>query len=84
MHKVTTKRQVTLPQSVCNALSLKPGDYVEVFERDGVAHIVKMSNENLAGKFNHLIKDKEFPSSQEMKNSIKKRAAKKYTSNDCD
>lgn len=67
MHKVTTKRQVTLPQSVCKAMSLKPVDFVEVFERDGVAHIVKMSNENLAGKFNYLIKDKEFPSSQEKK-----------------
>ena len=84
MHKVTSKRQVTLPQSVCKAMSLKPGDFVEVFERDGVAHIVKMSNENLAGKFNFLIKDQEFPSSQEMKNSINKHAAKKYTSNDCD
>ena len=57
MHKVTSKRQVTLLQSVCKAMSLKPGDFVEVFECNGVARTVKMSNENLAGKFNYLIKD---------------------------
>ena len=52
MHKLTTKRQVTLPQAVCNAMDLQPGDYVEVFARDGVVHIVKLNSGNLAGKFN--------------------------------
>ena len=52
MHKITTKRQVTLPQAVCTVLDLQPGDYVEVFARDGVAHIVKLNSGNLAGKFN--------------------------------
>ena len=66
MHKVTSKRQVTLPQAVCNAMALQPGDYVEVFARDGVAHIVKMSAENLVGKFHYLIKDKKFPSSEKI------------------
>jgi len=60
MHKVTAKRQVTLPQTVCQAMNLIPGDYVEVFERDGVAHIVKMTTENLAGDFKDLLKDKTF------------------------
>ena len=83
MHKITTKRQVTLPQTVCNAMALKPGDYVEVFARDGVAHIIKMNSDNLAGKFNYLIKDREFPSSEEMKNAIKKYAANKFVIDDC-
>ena len=52
MHKITTKRQVTLPQAVCNAMDLQPGDYVEVFARDGLAHIVKMNSDNLVSKFN--------------------------------
>ena len=52
MHKITTKRQVTLPQAVCTAMDLQPGDYVEVFARNGVAHIIKMDSNNLAGKFN--------------------------------
>ena len=83
MHKITTKRQVTLPQAVCNALALQPGDYVEVFARDGVAHIVKMNSDNLAGKFNYLIKDKKFPSAEEIKNAIKNRAANKFLADDC-
>ena len=83
MHKITTKRQVTLPQAVCNALALQPGDYVEVFARDGVAHIVKMNSDNLAGKFNYLIKDKEFPTAEEIKNEIKNRAANKFLADDC-
>jgi AbrB family looped-hinge helix DNA binding protein len=41
MHKLTSKRQVTLPLAVCNAIGLQPGDFVEVFARDGVAHIVQ-------------------------------------------
>jgi AbrB family looped-hinge helix DNA binding protein len=83
MHKITTKRQVTIPQAVCTAMALKPGDYVEVFARDGVAHIVKMNSDNLAGKFSYLIKDKEFPSSEEIKNTIKKHAANKFLTDDC-
>jgi AbrB family looped-hinge helix DNA binding protein len=83
MHKVTTKRQVTLPQAVCNAMALQPGDYVEVFARDGVAHIVKMNSDSLAGKFNYLLKDKQFPSAEELKDAIKKRAANKFLTDDC-
>jgi bifunctional DNA-binding transcriptional regulator/antitoxin component of YhaV-PrlF toxin-antitoxin module len=83
MHKVTTKRQVTLPQAVCNAMALQPGDFVEVFARDGVAHIVKMNSDSLAGKFNYLLKDKQFPSEGELKDTIKKRASNKFLIDDC-
>ena len=54
MHKLTSKRQVTIPASVCQALNLKPGDYVEIFERDGVAHIVRMNDQCLEGSLSHL------------------------------
>ena len=66
---------MTLPQAVCNAMALQPGDYVEVFARDGVAHIIRINSDNLAGRFNYLIKDREFPSAEEMKNVIKKHVA---------
>ena len=82
MHKVTTKRQVTLPQAVCNAISLQPGDYVEVFARDGVAHIVKMKCENLAGKFSYLLKNKAFPTAEDIKTALKQRAADKFMADD--
>jgi len=83
MHKLTSKRQVTLPQAVCKEIALQPGDYVEVFARDGVAHIVKMNSDNLAGKFHDLIKDKDFPSVEDIDDALKKRAARKFLANDC-
>lgn len=83
MHKVTSKRQVTIPQSICKAMELEPGDYVEIFERDGVAHVVKMHDDDLAGKYHHLMKDKAFPSAKTIKESIKKHAASKFLNNDC-
>ncbi|MGD0962046.1 MAG: AbrB/MazE/SpoVT family DNA-binding domain-containing protein [Methylomonas sp.] len=83
MHKLTTKRQVTLPKAICEAIALQPGDYVDVFARDGVAHIVKINSGNLAGKFHHLIKNKEYPSSEEIDEALKKRAAGKFLANDC-
>ena len=83
MHKITTKRQVTLPQAVCNAMALQPSDYVEVFARDGVAHIIKINSDYLAGRFNYLIKDREFPSVEEMKKAIKKQVANKLVTDDC-
>ncbi|RLF03736.1 MAG: AbrB family transcriptional regulator [Thermoprotei archaeon] len=30
MVKVTRKRQITLPKEICDALGIKPGDYVKV------------------------------------------------------
>ena len=53
-------------------------DMVEVFVRDGVAHLVKMSNESLAGKFTHLIGDKPIPDTEAVKQAIKERAAEKF------
>ena len=78
MHKVTTKRQITLPQAICQSINLSPGDYVEIFERDGVAHVVKMSDENLAGVFHHLLENKTFPTDEEMKTLVKQRAMEKF------
>jgi AbrB family looped-hinge helix DNA binding protein len=79
MHKVTAKRQITLPQVVCQSINLHPGDYVEVFERDGVAHIVKISDKNLAGEFHHLLENKTFPTDEEMKEVFKQRVAAKFS-----
>ena len=84
MHKVTSKRQVTIPQNICEAMQLEPGDYVEIFERDGVAHVVKMQDEDLAGKYHHLTKDKAVPSAKTLKQAIQKHAASKFLNHDRD
>ncbi len=82
MHKMTSKRQVTIPKSVCTALGLEPGDMIEVFARDGVAHLVRMSNKSLAGEFAGMVHHKSIPSADEMKQAIKSRAALKYQATD--
>ncbi|MCQ8105750.1 AbrB/MazE/SpoVT family DNA-binding domain-containing protein [Methylomonas sp. SURF-2] len=84
MHKITSKRQVTLPQAVCNAIALQPGDYVEVFARDGVAHIVKMKSDSLAGRFADLTEGKAFPTDEEIDKALRMRAAKKLLADDRD
>ena len=61
MHKLTRKRQVTIPKSVCNQLGLEPGNMVEIFARDGVAHLVRMSDKSLAGRFSNLVGEKTIP-----------------------
>ena len=79
MHKLTRKRQVTVPKKVCDALGLAPGDYVEIFERDGVAHLVKRDDQSLAGTFAYLTRCKSVPNGDEIKYAVKRRAAKKFT-----
>ena len=78
MHKLTTKRQVTIPQSICQKLGLKPGDFIQVFERDGVAHLVKMTSDDLSGTIKlpddahlHLMPE-------DTKKAIKDKAARKF------
>lgn len=75
MHKLTSKRQVTIPLSVCKALDLEPGDYVEIFERDGVAHIVRMSDQSLAGSLSHVAKK---GATGDFRQSAKSRVAEKF------
>ena len=77
MHKLTSKRQVTLPKAICDTLNLNPGDYVEVFERDGIAYLVKMDSKSLAGVFAGLT-SKSIPSSSTLKQKVKQRASEKF------
>jgi AbrB family looped-hinge helix DNA binding protein len=82
MHKLTSKRQVTIPKAICGQLGLEPGDSVEVFARDGVAHLVRMSDESLAGKFAELTNHQKIPAPTAIRQAIKSRAAKKYKASD--
>jgi AbrB family looped-hinge helix DNA binding protein len=75
VHKLTSKRQVTIPANVCQALDLSPGDYVEIFERDGIGHIVRMSDQSLAGSLAHLKTDATLEDSRK---AAKQRIAEKF------
>lgn len=78
MHRLTSKRQVTIPKTVCSQLGLAPGDMVDIFARDGVAHLVKMTNKALAGQFAGLANGKDLPSTDDIKQALKFRAAQKF------
>ena len=78
MHKLTRKRQVTIPKAVCNELGLEPGNMVEIFARDGVAHLVRMSDESLAGRFSGYIGEHKMPADKELKEAIKSRVKRKF------
>ena len=78
MHKLTSKRQVTLPKAICDSLNLNPGDYVEAFERDGIAYLVKIEDKHLAGAFADLAQSKKIPAAKIIKQKIKQRAGEKY------
>lgn len=79
MPKLTTKRQVTIPASICEKMGLQPGDSIQVFERDGVAHLVKMSEDDLAGALQSSKPQCNKDDLQDViKSAVKEKAAKKY------
>ena len=54
MHKVSSKRQVTLPQDLCDQTGIFPGDYVEIFEFNGKLTVIKKVGGSSAGSLKHL------------------------------
>ena len=54
MPKVSSKRQVTLPASHCDALGIKPGDEVEFFNSPDGLTIVKKISGAAAGMLSHI------------------------------
>lgn len=78
MHKLTAKRQVTIPQNICTKLGLEPGDFIQVFERDGVAHLVKISSDDLAGSIIPNNREGVPITTQTGKSALKSRAADKF------
>lgn len=54
MHKVSNKRQVTLPKLFCEKLGISPGDYVDFFEYDGKLTVVKKKLGSSKGSLKHL------------------------------
>ena len=54
MHKVSSKRQVTLPKDLCDQTGILPGDYVEIFEFNGKLTVIKKIIGSSAGSLQHL------------------------------
>ncbi len=54
MHKVTAKRQVTIPIELCRKAHIEPGDMVEIFEYEGRVTVIKKELGAAAGVIKHL------------------------------
>ncbi len=80
MRETSSKKQEISSQSVCKTSSLKAGNHPEKFERDNVTHVVETNDDNLSGKFHHLLNGQSFPSHDAINEALKKRAARKFAS----
>lgn len=54
MHKVSAKRQVTLPKELCDRAGITPGDYVEIFEYLGKITVIKKVLGSSKGSLSYL------------------------------
>lgn len=54
MHKVSAKRQVTLPKELCDRTGITPGDYVEIFEYLGKITVIKKVLGSSKGSLSYL------------------------------
>jgi AbrB family looped-hinge helix DNA binding protein len=64
MHKVSAKRQVTIPKELCEKAGIEPGNLVEIFEYEGKVTVIKKELDASAGilkslKGNAAITDEE-------------------------
>jgi len=54
MHKVSLKRQITLPKELCEKAQIAPGDYVEIYEHNGYLSVIKKFVGASVGSLKHL------------------------------
>ena len=54
MHKVSAKRQVTLPKTLCDKTGIMPGDYVDILEFNGKLTVIKKLRGVSTGSLKHL------------------------------
>lgn len=54
MHKVSAKRQVTIPKELCEKAGIEPGNLVEIFEYEGRVTVIKKQLGASAGVLKNL------------------------------
>ena len=54
MPKLSSKRQITLPQAYCRELGIDPGDDIEIFIYEGRMTLVKKEPGVASGVLDHL------------------------------
>lgn len=70
MPRVSTKRQITLPVTQCEALGIEPGDEVESFVADGRLTIVKKVKGAANGLLSHIKGDPNISDEESLESAI--------------
>ena len=81
MHKVSAKRQITIPKELCDKLGIGPGDLVEVFEYDGKVTVIKKDLGASAGVLRHLKGDASVTDEESLQDALAQRQPSKRKTN---
>ena len=72
MHKVSAKRQVTIPKDLCDKAEIHPGDMVEIFEYDGRVTVIKKQLGASSGVLKHLKGDRSISDDRSLQDALEK------------
>jgi AbrB family looped-hinge helix DNA binding protein len=78
MHKVSVKRQVTIPKALCDQAGIHPGDRVEIFEYDGRVTVIKKESGASAGVLKHLKGDRSVTDEDSLQDTLEHRHPGKH------
>jgi AbrB family looped-hinge helix DNA binding protein len=81
MHKVSAKRQITIPKELCDKLGIAPGDLVEVFEYGGKVTVIKKDLGASAGVLRHLKEDTSVTDDESLQDALAQRHPSKRKTN---
>ena len=70
MHKVSAKRQVTLPKELCDRAGITPGDFVEIFEYRGKITVIKKVLGSSKGSLSYLKARKNVSDQESMMDAV--------------
>ena len=77
MHKVSVKRQVTIPKKLCDQAGIHPGDMVEIFEYDGRVTVIKKELGASSGVLKHLKGDASVTDEESLQDTLEHKHPRK-------
>jgi AbrB family looped-hinge helix DNA binding protein len=81
MHKVSAKRQVTIPKELCEKAGIRPGDLVEIFEYEGKVTMIKKQPGMSSGVLKHLKGDSTMTDEDSLADSLETKGKSKKKRN---
>ncbi|MEO9136522.1 MAG: AbrB/MazE/SpoVT family DNA-binding domain-containing protein [Casimicrobiaceae bacterium] len=72
---LSSKRQVTIPKSLCDRLHVQPGDDLDILEHNGRITILRKVKGRSAGVLRHLHADARFSDDESLADAILERRA---------